>query len=105
MIVGQRLYLLNHVHDHFRHRSIHLIPARMVVLADGFRQFGVGNLWSQKLPPENNKNGITIPGICFFLFVRFESRSSRFQSRCVLSSNSMEVLLPEHPKVTEVLPL
>jgi hypothetical protein len=38
----------------------------MVILAEGLRQFGVGDLRSINRPLENNKNGVAIPVNVFF---------------------------------------
>ncbi len=62
MIGGQRLYFLDGAHNHLGHRSVQVVPARMIALTNGFRQFGVGNSRAIKLPLEDNKNGIAIPG-------------------------------------------
>jgi hypothetical protein len=62
MVGRERFYSLDRLDDRLRHRSVHWIPSRTVVRAEGFRQFGVGDSRSIKLPLEDNKNEIASPG-------------------------------------------
>jgi len=62
MIGGQWFYTPDRMDNQLSHGSIVVIPAGMVVLADGLRQLRVGNLGAIELPLEDDQNGITIPG-------------------------------------------
>ena len=66
MIGGQRFHALDRVHNQLRHGSVVVIPARMVVFADGLRQLWIGDLWAVELPLEDDKNRIPIPGDVLF---------------------------------------
>ena len=62
MVGGQRLNALDCVHDELRHGGIVVIPNRMVILADGFRQLRVRDSWAVEFPLEDDKNWIPTTG-------------------------------------------
>jgi hypothetical protein len=62
MIGGQRFHALDRIHNQLGHRGVVVIPARMVVFANGFWQLWIRDLGAVELPVEDDQNCVPASG-------------------------------------------
>jgi hypothetical protein len=60
MVWGQRPDALDRSHNQLRHGRVHVIPARVVIPAECFRQVRVRNRRPVEFPFEDDKNNVLL---------------------------------------------